>query len=196
MTKVLAINPHYGEAYAIAGHFFIINRRYEEGIAEYRKALNSILISKRRGRVGRQYDAPGPGRRSPRATRASLQRRLSEPGNGELPALIDSYKNYDTFSTPTTILQSQKKESALLEPYFQEEFDRALATYEKKYQYKLTRPVQIEAYPNHDDFAVRTHRHAGLGRFGRHLRLRRRHGFPQRAPARAMVIGPAPCGMN
>jgi uncharacterized protein Smg (DUF494 family) len=51
--------------------------------------------------------------------------------------LLDSYKNYDTFRTPTTILRLNKKESALLRPYFQEEFDRALATYEKKYHYKL-----------------------------------------------------------
>jgi len=28
MTRALAINPHYGNAYALAGHFFIINRRY------------------------------------------------------------------------------------------------------------------------------------------------------------------------
>ena len=29
----------YGEAYATAGHFFVINRRYDEGIEAYRKAL-------------------------------------------------------------------------------------------------------------------------------------------------------------
>ena len=28
--------------------------------------------------------------------------------------------------------------------------------YEKKYQFKLTRPLQVEVYPNHEDFAVRT----------------------------------------
>jgi len=80
--------------------------------------------------------------------------------------LNNSYKNYDTFRTPTTILRLSKKESALIDPYFQAEFDRALATYEKKYKYKLTRPVQIEAYPNHDDFAVRTLGMPGLGALG------------------------------
>ena len=33
------INPVYGEAYATAAHFFVINRRYDEGVAFYRKAL-------------------------------------------------------------------------------------------------------------------------------------------------------------
>ena len=34
LQKILKINPHYGEVYDTAGHFFIINRRYEEGIAQ------------------------------------------------------------------------------------------------------------------------------------------------------------------
>ena len=33
--------------------------------------------------------------------------------------LLDSYKNFDTFRTPTTVLKLQKKEAALLRPYFQ-----------------------------------------------------------------------------
>jgi hypothetical protein len=33
---------------------------------------------------------------------------------------------------------------------------RAIATYEKKYQMKLPGPVHLEVYPNHDDFIVRT----------------------------------------
>ena len=39
MDKILKINPMYGDAYETAGYFFVINRRYEEGIAAYRKAL-------------------------------------------------------------------------------------------------------------------------------------------------------------
>src|SRR5438105_4510715 len=34
--RIFAINPKYGEAYATAGYFFVINRRYEEGIQFYR----------------------------------------------------------------------------------------------------------------------------------------------------------------
>jgi tetratricopeptide (TPR) repeat protein len=40
MDKIFKINPHDGEAYATAGHFFVINRRYTEGIQYYRKALD------------------------------------------------------------------------------------------------------------------------------------------------------------
>src|SRR6185437_2961774 len=38
--RILKINPHYGEAYATGAHFLVINRRYEEGIQYYRKALS------------------------------------------------------------------------------------------------------------------------------------------------------------
>ena len=43
---------------------------------------------------------------------------------------------------------------------------RALATYEKKYGLKLDRPVQVEVYPDHEDFAVRTMGMPGLGALG------------------------------
>src|SRR5438105_3605517 len=39
IDKVFKINKGYGEAYETAGYFFVINRRYDEGIRYYRKAL-------------------------------------------------------------------------------------------------------------------------------------------------------------
>ena len=43
---------------------------------------------------------------------------------------------------------------------------RAIQTYEKKYQLKLTVPVQVEVYPDHEGFAVRTAGVPGLGALG------------------------------
>jgi hypothetical protein len=43
---------------------------------------------------------------------------------------------------------------------------RALNTYDKKYGFKLARPVQVEVYPDHEDFAVRTMGMPGLGALG------------------------------
>src|SRR6185295_3215016 len=80
--------------------------------------------------------------------------------------LLDSYKNFRTSETPTTILRMHKKESELLRPYFQAELDRAMATFEKKYRIKLKGPVQLEVYPDHEDFAVRTMGTPGLGALG------------------------------
>ncbi|MBV9506663.1 MAG: tetratricopeptide repeat protein, partial [Acidobacteriia bacterium] len=77
--------------------------------------------------------------------------------------LMDSYKNFVTFKTDRTVLVVNKKESELLHPYFEDEMLKIIATYEKKYRMKLDRPVQVEVYPDHDDFAVRTSGLPGIG---------------------------------
>jgi tetratricopeptide (TPR) repeat protein len=43
---------------------------------------------------------------------------------------------------------------------------RAIAVYEKKYRWTLSQPVQVEVYPDHEDFAVRTLGMPGLGALG------------------------------
>jgi tetratricopeptide (TPR) repeat protein len=44
--------------------------------------------------------------------------------------------------------------------------ERIMAAYQKKYKLQLDGPVQVEVYPNHDDFAVRTLGMPGLGALG------------------------------
>jgi cellulose synthase operon protein C len=48
----------------------------------------------------------------------------------------------------------------------QAELHEIIATYEKKYRMKLSARVQLEVYPNHEDFAVRTMGMPGLGALG------------------------------
>lgn len=165
--RILKINPGYGEAYAAAGHFFVLNRRYQEGIAYYRKALDlhpdlweaRAQLGVNLMRLGQEQEA-----------RAQLEKcyangyRNSETVNSL--TLLDSYKNFVTFRTENTILRLHKKEAELLHPYFEEELKRAIATYDQKYQMKLAGPVQLEVYPDHEDFAVRTMGLPGLGALG------------------------------
>ena len=80
--------------------------------------------------------------------------------------LLDSYKNFVTFKEGDTILRLNKKEADLLHPYFEAEMKRIIATYDKKYKMTLPGPVQVEVYPDHEDFAVRTMGMPGLGALG------------------------------
>jgi hypothetical protein len=80
--------------------------------------------------------------------------------------LLDSYKNFVTYKENGTILRLRKNEAELLHPYFAAELQRIIATYDKKYKMKLTGPVQVEVYPDHEDFAVRTMGMPGLGALG------------------------------
>src|SRR5207245_1633173 len=70
------------------------------------------------------------------------------------------------FKGDNTILKLHKKEADLLLPYFQAELKRSITTYEHKYRMKLARPVQVEVYPDHEDFAVRSMGMPGLGALG------------------------------
>jgi hypothetical protein len=77
--------------------------------------------------------------------------------------LLDSYKNFTVVSNAQTVLKLDTKEAAILRPYFDDVLKRAMTTYGQKYKMTLPSPLQVEVYPNHDDFAVRTDGLPGLG---------------------------------
>ena len=66
---------------------------------------------------------------------------------------------------------------------------RDIAAYNEKYQMKLKGPVQVEVYPDHEDFAVRTMGMPGLGALGVTFDSRGGHGQPVRPPARKLSLG-------
>jgi tetratricopeptide (TPR) repeat protein len=162
--RILKINPAYGEAYTTAGHFFFINRRYEEEIKAYRRALelNPRLWEARAQlgitlmRLGIDQEAYQQLEQCFNAHYASLEVKNSL-------RLLDSYKDFVTFKTPTIILRLHKKEAELLRPYFESEIERNMAAYEKKYEMKLQGPLQVEVYPDHPDFEVRVTGMPGIG---------------------------------
>jgi tetratricopeptide (TPR) repeat protein len=167
IDKILKINPVYGQAYETAGHFFVINRRYDEGIKAYRKAIElKPDLWTARSELGVNLMRLGKDGEARQQLEECWSNGYQASSTKNSLTLLDSYKNFQTFETPTTVLRLHKKEAALLRPYFQSELDRALATYEKKYHFKLKGPVQVEVYPDHEDFAVRTMGMPGLGALG------------------------------
>lgn len=153
------------KGYETIASLLVINRRYEDGVVYYRKAtaadpelwtahsqLGVTLM-----RLGRSDEAY-----------KELELAYNNDHGGDASTvnslrLMDKYKDYDTFTTPTTILKLNKKEAEALRPYFENVMQWAMSVYEKKYQFKLPRPLQVEVYPNHDDFAVRTLGLPGIG---------------------------------
>lgn len=165
--RILAENPHYGEAYALAGRFFVLNRRYEEGIGFYRKAVEiEPDLWSARSQLGINLMRLGLEEEAREQLQDSYEHHYRDAATVNTLRLLDSYKNFVTYRTSNTILKLHKKEAELLRPYFEAELERALATYEKKYGLKLDRPVQLEVYPDHEDFAVRTMGMPGLGALG------------------------------
>lgn len=164
---ILKVNPVYGESYAMAAHIFVLNRRYEEGIKLYEKALElNPRLWKARSELGVNLMRLGREDEARRHLEQCYENNYKSPATVNTLRLLDSYKRFETFRTESTILRLDQKEAELLRPYFEPELKRAIATYEKKYKLKLPRPVQLEVYPDHDDFAVRTLGMPGLGALG------------------------------
>jgi tetratricopeptide (TPR) repeat protein len=160
-------DPHSARGYETIGHFFVLNRRYEEGIQYYRKALElDPQLYTARSELGINLMRLGQDVEAFKQLETCYNAGFQDYATVNSLKLIDSYKNFVEFKTPRTILKVHKKEAELLRLYFEPEMERILTTYERKYKIKLDRPVQVEVYPDHEDFAVRTLGVPGLGALG------------------------------
>ncbi len=166
-ARIKAVNPGYGQAYALVAHELELNYRYEDAVTYYRKAIeaNPRLWSAHSAlgidlmRLG-QEDEPR------KELELSYENGYRNAATVNSLRLLDSYRNFETFKDDSTIIKLDKSEADVLLPYIRPELHTILAVYEKKYRMKLPSAVQVEVYPNHADFAVRTTGMPGLGALG------------------------------
>jgi tetratricopeptide (TPR) repeat protein len=166
-AKIHTINPRYGEAYARVARQLELHYRYEDAVTYYRKAIQADpRLWAAHSALGIALMRLGKEDEPVRELELSYNNGYRDKATVNSLGLLDSYKNFENFRDNTTILKLQKTEAALLLPYMQAELHAILQTYEKKYRMKLPAPVQVEVYPNHEDFAVRTTGMPGLGALG------------------------------
>jgi tetratricopeptide (TPR) repeat protein len=166
-TKIRAVNPGYGEAYARVARQLELHYRYEDAVTYYRKAIEvDPRLWAAHSALGIDLMRLGQEAEPFKELELSYNSGYRDAATVNSLRLLDSYKNFETFRDNATILKLNKTEAALLLPYVQAELHTILATYEKKYRMKLPGPVQVEVYPNHEDFAVRTMGMPGLGALG------------------------------
>lgn len=160
-------DPHDAHGYELAAHFFMLNRRYTESVALYRKALElDPNLYTARSQLGLNLMRLGRMDEARKELEICWNAHFTDNATTNSLRLLDTMKNFTTFKTDNTVLMLDKKEADLLHPYFETEMKKVIATYEKKYKFKLEHPVQVEVYPNHEDFAVRTMGMPGLGALG------------------------------
>jgi tetratricopeptide (TPR) repeat protein len=153
-----------GKGYETIAFFYMINRRYEESIDYYRKAIAvEPQLWSAHSALGLNLMRMGRTDEAKKELDLAYENHFRDAETVNSLKLIDSYTKFDIFRTPTSVLVLNKKEADVLRPYFESEMKRAMATYEKKYNYKLKVPLQIEVYPDHEDFAVRTAGLPGIG---------------------------------
>jgi cellulose synthase operon protein C len=166
-AKIQATNPIYGEGYARIARQLELHYRYEDAVTYYRKAIEvDPKLWSAHSALGIDLMRLGKEDEPYRELELSYKNGYRDAATVNSLRLLDSYKNFATFRDNTTLIKLNKTESAILLPYIQAELHTILATYEQKYRMKLPGPVQVEVYPNHEDFAVRTTGMPGLGALG------------------------------
>jgi tetratricopeptide (TPR) repeat protein len=166
-AKIRAVNPSYGEGYELIGRHLVLHMRYEDGVAYYRKAIEADpKLWSARSQLGINLMRLGQEEEPLKQLEMAYNNGQRDAATVNSLRLLDSYKNFVIFRDDTTVLKLRKNEADLLRPYFEAELHKAIATYEKKYKMKLSGPVQLEVYPDHEDFAVRTMGMPGLGALG------------------------------
>jgi tetratricopeptide (TPR) repeat protein len=165
--RMHAVNPIYGQGYAIAANHLILNRRYQDGVAMYRKALElSPKLWPARSELGINLMRLGQDEEARQQLTQCYQGGYRNDATVNSLRLLDTLKDFATFQDATTILKLSRKESEALYPYFHDLLAQAIFDYQTKYHMTLDGPVQVEVYPDHEDFAVRTLGMPGLGALG------------------------------
>src|ERR1700686_2681983 len=107
--------PLYGEAYSTGGHFFVINRRYIEGIKLYRKALElNPRLWEARAELGVNLMRLGQEGEARQQLEQCYNANYKSYETVNSLRLLDSYANFNIYESNRTILRVAKKESDLL----------------------------------------------------------------------------------
>ena len=168
INKMLAVNPSYGGGYALIAHHLLLNRRYEDAIDYYRKAIAiEPDLWSAHSQLGINLMRLGQDTEAYKELELAYNNGYTDTATSNSLNLLDSQqKNFVTIKSGQMILKFDKKQADVLTPYYEQVMNAAMAAYDKKYQMTLPGPVQVEVYPNHADFAVRTLGLPGLGALG------------------------------
>jgi len=179
VDKALEYNPRYGDVYAIPAHFYIITYRYREAVDLYQRAVvidNDLATAHRdlginqlrinNVHAARYHLQQAYERDSFDAQTVNTLRLLDDLDKMRVSS-IDVPDPEDADSILGRVLIRLDREDAdALEPYVIDLSVRAVQLFTKRYDFKLRRPMVVELYHEHDDFAVRTVSTPGIGLLG------------------------------
>ncbi len=165
--QILGINPNYGRLYYTLAENLVMRRKYQEAVEFDRKAV-----------------ALSPGLFPAFASMGMNLMRTGELGEGRAMVerafkgdpynvwafntldLLDQMDRFVPVRSEHFIFRMSKEDGAVLPPYATKLADEAFAQMSKRYGFTPEGPLQIEIFPDHGGFAVRTLGLPGLGALG------------------------------
>lgn len=176
IDAALALNPAYGDAWAIPGYFAMITRRYRECGEFYQKAVEIEPTHwEAHLELGQNY------LRLNQVNAAREHIDTSYAGDAFNPKTINLLRLLDTFVQdmeavsfpnppqgpfPKLTLRLDKDETAVLADYARELAEASIDLYTERYRFTPQAPIVVEIYPNHEDFVVRSIGMPGVGILG------------------------------
>ncbi len=165
--KILAIHPSYGKLYYTLAENLVMRRKYRESVDYYNRAvaLSPKLFEAYAG-MGMNLMRIGDLKEG----RAMVERAFNlDPFNIWAFNTLDLLDQMDQFATVASgpfIFRMAKEDEGILTPYATKLAQEAYDTLSRRYGFSPQQPLQVEIFPDHGGFAVRTLGLPGLGALG------------------------------
>ncbi|MGE5813963.1 MAG: tetratricopeptide repeat protein, partial [Acidobacteriota bacterium] len=157
VTRLLADNPRYADAYDSAADLLARAYRFDEAVALGRKAIEvdpgdaSALA-----RLGLNLMRTGDEAEARQTLDAAFRLDPYDVFTYNLLEVLDYLDEFDTIEQPPFVFRFHKGESQVLKEYVPGLAKEALTTLIKRYGFTPKGPILVEMFPVHDHFAVRT----------------------------------------
>jgi len=169
IDRSIAYNPRYGGMYETLAHYEVMRRRYREANGWLQK---SVTLEPDRwtaqAELGVNLLRLGEVDESRRALEKAYSGDPFSATTVNTLRVLDKLKDFSVTraNAPDIVTWLDKKESDAMRPYVENVARDSIAAFSKRYGFTPQRPVTIEVYSNHDDFAVRTAGLPGIGLLG------------------------------
>jgi len=154
--EILRINPKYADLYFQLAEVQAKRYLFQESVDFYRKAL-ALNPDHIRARAGYGTSLSRLGEEE--AAKEALERAFArDPYNkhvGNLLTLFDELPGYKSHRVGDVVVRIHERDDPVLSQYAVDLAQRCFKELRQRYDFDTTRPVVLEIFPEHDDFAVR-----------------------------------------
>ena len=193
--RIHSINAVYGPGFAIAAAHLMINRRYEDGVAITARQWRSRELWSARSQLGINLMRLGQDEEAREQLSSAIRTAIATVPRSTACAcwIAEEFRDFHGRDHHPEIESQGSRPAVSVLP--RRCSRRPSRTTRANTSMTLRGPVQVEVYPDHEDFAVRTLGMPGLGAlgvtFGPVVAMDSPSG---RKPGSS--TGPAPCGMR
>jgi cellulose synthase operon protein C len=165
--KVLAVNPNYGTLYYTIAENLVMRRKYQEAVDFNRKAVSlDPQLWAARASLGMNLMRVGELQEG----RKEIERAFEGDGYNvwafNTLNLLDTMDKFAVLRSDHFSFRMAKEDEPVLGPYAPKLAEEAYASLTRRYGFTPRGPLQVEIFPDHGGFAVRTLGLPGLGALG------------------------------